>query len=679
MSRFRQVLLCFAIAAVTVVWACGPFFGIEALQDRSETLLAPPTVSFEAELKGLVPVPDDTLPVVEDQNEVTRAAIESKALPAEAQAKIAAMREKESGDAAYEAGDSLAGGVRQYTAGAVAFLHNQTDQAELHWQTVLTLPAPERKNWELWTHFMLGRLAIEKGDLPAAMAHFDVLRHMVRSGAADPLGVAVASFGEEARGTWKQGLVGETVKLYAEQAAYGSRHGMDSLLILAGEILKDNDLLDKAIEDPLARRLLFISLNKNGGQAFFVGPDGSPTLVDALMLAMQKHGIKKAPGAGLLAAAAYNQGAFEDAEILAHWEESPISEWVKAKLALKRGDREAALHSYELALAGYAGKQDVAEKLQAEMGVLRVSRQEYVEALDLFREADGGTAGFSDYWGDVAYLAERVLTTDELQNYVDKHAIKGTATDGRPDADMELRSVLARRLMREGRRGQALRYFDDPKIRAAAKAYDAALDRAASWWRLPNARARAWFDAATLARKEGLEILGYEREPDWAMWDGNFTPYPGSKPKEVYESQDERKRVLASRPQPNVRFQYRLTAVDESMKAADALPRTSQAFAAVLCQGTSWVIDGEPARAQEVYSRYVHQGPHVPWGKKFGESCPQPDFHFSAVWSVPKRERKLEEHLRAHRALTSAGGGAAVALATAFGYLMVRRRQSMRY
>jgi hypothetical protein len=77
-----------------------------------------------------------------------------------------------------------------------------------------------------------------------------------------------------------------------------------------------------------------------------------------------------------------------------------------------------------------------------------------------------------------------------------------------------------------------------------------------------------------------------------------------------------------------LRFHYRYIAVDEASAAADLLPPRSQAFAAVLCRATGWMLQtpGENARALSLYHRYLKQGPHVPWATHFGRNCPEPDF-----------------------------------------------------
>ena len=49
----------------------------------------------------------------------------------------------------------------------------------------------------------------------------------------------------------------------------------------------------------------------------------------------------------------------------------------------------------------------------AELGVLKLSRGEFAQALDALLR--------SGFWQDAAYVAERVLTTDELKTYVDQN------------------------------------------------------------------------------------------------------------------------------------------------------------------------------------------------------------------------------------------------------------------
>jgi tetratricopeptide (TPR) repeat protein len=680
MSLFSLLFLRMAAVAAlgaTLALACGPFFGIEALQNRKQTLLAPPTVSFENELKALIPPPKDKLPVVEPgnfgQDDVNRATVEARELTPTVLAGVTAMWQQSRGEAARALGEGLPPAIQLYTAGAVSFLHGQTETARAYFQDVLSLPAEERKSRELWAHFMLGRMAVQGGDQVEAAAQFEAVRALVRQGSPDPLGLAVASLGEQARGDWKHGAIAKAVDLYAQQASYGSQSGANSLVMIAGLILKDSKLLDEGIQDFTTRRLLFICLNGNSGRPFFIGPeaDGSAdSSVNRIVAALERHHLTAVAGAGLLASGAYSEGRFDLAEKLSALEDTPMSAWVTAKLALRRGDRETALKAYERALKIFPAADST--NVTVETAVLRVSRGDYAQALDLFYRAaaNGGNPegepasnwnGFTNHWGDAAYLAERVLTIEELRDYIDHNLSQTSASTSYERSERsQIRSVLARRLMRAGKYREAGRYFDDQKTRSAAEQYGHAIDRATSWWRLKLTKAEAWFTAATLARSHGMELLGFEREPDYAIWNGDYAPFDFSgdaqaiaekqgKPADPYQLEDERRRVAASRPERNVRFQYQLMAVDHAIKAADLLPPSSQAFAAVLCEATHWVIDRQPERATQIYGRYLHQGAYVPWGRRFGRQCPLPNFATASGWSAASRQAKLlARHAGAH-------------------------------
>jgi len=613
-----------AALGVAVVLACGPFFGIEVLSNRKQTLLSAPSISFEQELAQLVPAPKDKLPVVED-DEITRLSVE----------------EKESDD------QRTSPAARQYVAAADSFHKGQLADAKAQFQSVLDLPPDARKTRELWARFMLGRIAADQGDESAAEEQFETTRALVRQGTQDPLGLAVASFGEQARLAWKSGAIAEAANLYAQQAAYGSKTAQNSLVTIAGLILKDDALLDKAIDDPLTRRLLFICINQNNGSPFFVGIEAeefSPygTYADRIASAIDRHHLTNVAGAGLLSSAAYHAGRFELAEKFSASEDVPISNWVKAKLALRRGDTQSALASYEKALK----QNHTASALDAEAGIVRISRGDYTQALDLFRAAVAdASGGFGDYWGDTAYIAERVLTISELQSYIDARVPQ----DVKKPVTTQLRAILARRLMRDGRRKEAIRYFDDPAIYTAARQYTDALDKAQSFWRWPGTRAEAWFTGALLARADGLELLGFEREPDFKMWDGEYDyDQTAGKPDTSYQTEDERKRAAASRAVHDVRFQYRLTAVDHASASADLLPHSSQAFAAVLCEASTWVIDRQPKQAAQLYKRYIHQGAHMSWATSFGRACPVPDFDAASAWRLNRRAIRIRKHAKAH-------------------------------
>ena len=132
--------------------------------------------------------------------------------------------------------------------------------------------------------------------------------------------------------------------------------------------------------------------------------------------------------------------------------------------------------------------------------------------------------------------------------------------------------------------------------------------------KLPKARrARAWFDAATIARVSGMELMGYEGAPDGFVSGGDFestdiagqrdtgtvmeTKFEGDKevtvPKPIKlvvpVSTAEKKRLADSKPAPNKRFHYRYVAAALGWKAALLLPDQSDELADVLNTAGGWI------------------------------------------------------------------------------------------
>jgi len=191
-----------------------------------------------------------------------------------------------------------------------------------------------------------------------------------------------------------------------------------------------------------------------------------------------------------------------------------------------------------------------------------------------------------------------------------------------------LRDLLARRLMREGRFGEAGSYFCSDAARTKAADYAAALRRY-EWAWTKQGRAEALFQAATIARNSGMEFMGTEEFPDQAATGGEFEAGFGQDRMEgAFISEGEKHRFAASAVQPYLRFHYRYIAAQEAERAASLLPPRSQAFAAVLCAASNWMLDAPDGgkRGWEIYQRYVKAGAHMPWADHFGRSCPKPDF-----------------------------------------------------
>lgn len=792
-SIIRLTLLACAVGAGIAV-ACGPDFPAQLLDDRAGTLKSTPANSFSFEVARLV-TPADALRAQESAA-LPDGSYRQDAIPEDfdpalnptQRATLRAMRAKPDGDQAYAAGDGLPEAVRLYAAAAVdirsaalADADSALARARARLLDILALPELQGAARSVWAAYMLAEIGVgETGDAAVAApngtsAAYARVRQLAQKGAPDPLGLAVASYGQEARLllNGSQGTctaedflaatacpdaiaapaLKQAIRLYAEQSARGSGSGMASLRLLASWALATPLRASRLIDDPVAQRLLvayalarvgdivdgnpdsafdmFATFDLNGQRGYADAGAGARNVtpnpaLQALTTALAKQDVSHIQDADRVAALAYRVGRYDLAQGLASRLDTPLGWWVRAKLAIRQGDMAAAAQAYARAASAFPTATDTGleasgrARLKAEQGVLALSRGQYVEALDMLLHASlpAAAAGaqeegwpMSPYWNDAAYVAERVLTADELKAYVDQQVpasavppapagfaqfdyqrfyewmVKHPITDGD-----RLRVLLARRLMREGRMDQALAYFpQDTDARFATLAYDAAgswriapssshrhavqytaaLQQAGSAWGR-TARAQAWFKAAQLARRHGLEIMGYEQDPDFAVYDGNYTYGAGRSPEPWRQNADgdnqppqatpaqraeaalpgplvtpeERVRFAASEAKPYARFHYRQVATEHALESAALLPNRSQAFAAVLCQGTRYIIDDSPERAQAMYQRYVEQGAQVPFSATFGRECPAPDFqaaawfHYTQAWKAWERLRR---------------------------------------
>jgi hypothetical protein len=807
--------------SAAVVIACGPDFPLQVLDDRAGTLKATPANSFAYEAAHLVK-PDDALLANEsdsapDPSGKPDAADAAIMTPAQL-AQLKAVRALKDGDAAYAQGTDLPPAVRLYAAGAVDYLAggDSATRALKRFQAVLDLPKADGDKRAVSAAYMLGqshagamtaagnKTAAERAD---AIRSYALARTRAAAGAADPHGLAVASYGEQARLFLVSGAINGTtmcgyldfvnampcadevsaadlkqaVRLYAEQAARNSNSGVQSLRIIAGWALSDAERAQKLIDDPVAQRLLVsYALARvgdmsgadasqpaeydtwGGGYGYAdAGRGGKDVKVNpvlpSLVAALQKRGITNIADADRVAALAYRSGLYDLAQTLADKQRSALSSWVRAKLALRKGDVAGAAQAYAEASKAFPQIDASVEPaslglIKAEQSVLSLSRGQYVEAFDqLYNVTKASqTRGkgdslshplYSDYSGDTWYLAERVLTVDELKTYVDAHA-PATPVPAPPQvlpttpdqpyyewlsahpAQLSdyLRRLLARRLVREGRVSDALPYFPDDqdlryvdidenyytdnkrtlatwRYRATAKEYGDALNDAKHAWRAVT-RAEAWYKAATLARRRGMEIMGYEEAPDYAGLGGMLafgigrmevqdTPRgdngkaPLAKTPEQraaadlpgpFVTEDERKRYAASESKPNQRYHYRNIAVDYIMKSADELPARSQAFAAVLCKGTGFVYyDAELAPVP--YRRYVKDGAAVPFSADFGQNCAEPDFKAAGRFPYIQAWKKTRHWVATYRsAAVIAAALLLIAVAAVIAGLARRRR-----
>lgn len=497
----------------------------------------------------------------------------------------------------------------------------------------------------------------------------------------------------------------QALELYAEQAAQeqswnersrqqalsenefgyraSSSSGQSSLLMLTRQLIQHPEQRALVIDQPMVQHLLMSyffartpeadelwrkvaesdagtqpdweAYSRSRDSAGIAAPFTKALLLDELMVAMER--FEAAPKfADRAAAVLYRAGDFERAARLAELSESGLAYWVRAKLALRAGDYAAATSAYAIAARnfpeneqwveyGFGQSATVSCRVRAEAATLALSRGDYLQALDLFFQA--GAA----FYNDLAYVAERVLTIDELRQFVDSRMqAQPDASQSRAlrsyyaelDIGSALRAILARRLMRDGQHRDALQYFDDFGERELAKAYGNALENAG---RLEGIdRAKALYTAAVIARRHGMEILAAELEPDFKVYEGDFADRTRPTDPAGLLGKDESERVREHTILPDIRFSYRYIATDLVEQATALLPPRSQAYAAALCHATNWMINRAPDRAWQLYQTYIKHGAYVSFGRAFGtgRGCEDPDFpRAQALQDKQETERRI--------------------------------------
>ena len=541
--------------------------------------------------------------------------------------------------------DGLPGEFEDYFRGEMAWRTGRTNEARADWEKVLERPAAERHYRSAWAAFMLGK-SWEDEDPGKAIAYFQKTRSLVLSGFSDRTGLALASVGWEARLDLRRKQYERAIELYLEQMAGEDPTARSSLSITAGRALDaDADTLASLAANPLTRRVITAQVISRRG---FYGEEAAKSSARRWLDAVESADARDVESAEQLALAAYQAGRWETAQ---RWIDrarpTPATRWLQAKLLLHDGkvDQAATLLAevsrfFPLAKpdTNAAAKPGLADNLSmpgftyldtadvstgrevlGEAGVIHLARREYAEALDALLRAG--------FWMDAAYVAERVLTADELKTCVDRHwpALPPTEqtaarTNDDPEAGpapktdlrKEIRYLLARRLMRSNRGDEAREYFPAEMLAA----HDAFLSNLRLGWdesQEKEARARALFAAAKLARTNGMELLGTELGPDWSIHGGDFEEgvtvelRATSQTAPLAASEDELARAQGQIPHPDKRFHYRYQAASLAWEAAKLMPDNSGETACVLCTAGSWLKDRDPGTADLFYKSLVRR------------------------------------------------------------------------
>lgn len=659
----RPLLIALALlAAVPVLRACGPFLP-NWLLGSDEELFRGPTGMFDDELKRLQPeaparwkaAPDADL--LDAERADLERALEAHGTMLMLRGKVVEnvvrlrqeMAPRRAGlDQMLSFGLTKPGPApsgltvpkpllpefADYLEGAIAFHDGRPNAAAQAWERLLRRPAAERRFRSTWAAFMLGKLRL-RSHPDQAVQSFQLTRELAAQGFADSLGLAASSLGWEAWAERARGRYDRALVLYAQQMRTGDETAFTSLKLTSAAALRAGPEALKAVaRDPEARAIV---------TAWLVSHEDEPGR--EWQEALRAAEVRDAAGADRLAWAAYLAGDFAAAaswlDLAQEESPSPISKWVRARLLLRDGKLDEA-RELLAAVSGDLGSLGIdleeamtivaesgevrtaPERAAGEEAAVRVVQRDWTGALDRFLRAG--------WWMDAAYLAEQVLTLDELKAYVDANWPADLAAKYEPPAGedawepllvggyttppperlaRELRYLLGRRLAREGRLRDAEGYLP-PEHRPAFERLAAHLAAGRDRRRPAAERSRELFHAACLTRRQGMALTGTEVEPDWTLVEGEYDVAQwtsGSrdarrKNRVLKETPDEAARVKRNRVRPWKRFHYRYRAADLAWEAAGLLPPGDEK-AGMLATAGSWLGARDPEAADRFYKQLV--------------------------------------------------------------------------
>jgi len=701
-SRQRFVLAAAMILGTGALHACGPFFP-ETILDQDRATLRPPITNFENEVRQLLPPsspPAVALPLApisasnqgmyrEVQEEILNP--EEKeladilaALPSDQRQKIvenysamrAAMLNKYQPFDDYDTHvpaegynlfaqaqlghwpDGLPADIVLYLEGALRYDYGDKPGAIALWQKLLALPHDERLNRSVAAAWMIAKATRETDGLAAAQPWYLLCEKLSTEGFRDCLRLGLASLGWQARYALDQGDRRKALELYYHQAMAGDPFGWSSLRRSLPDIDKLSDeQLAAVAKDPFQRGLFTAEFLAD---AFSWGSDFTTsaainTPINRWLGAIERANVFELNEAAQFAELAYSAGGFDLAK---RWLQrapaaNPQALWIKGKLALMEGHVKAAQDYLTQAQAGFpreAGSADCSIRFDGRASLTALEAKDY-RTSQFYGDLGATNLGCNNYFpaltalykgsffDDAAYVAERVLSAEELLDYTRKHfptptgPLKEIYYHVAGSANYQNRYLLARRLAREHYFKDARAFYPD-ELRPVFDRYVSLLAQSRKAATKAE-RAQALWEAAQIHRSLGMPLFGTEGEPDSFADGGSFPGYPmaenrlgitlgkfpyAERPGTVEAlpraTADERARVQKNKLPCEERYQYRYLAADMAWKAARLMPNNSEDTARVLGIAGSWLKAEDPKAADRFYKAMIWRNWSTPLARE---------------------------------------------------------------
>ena len=447
-----------------------------------------------------------------------------------------------------------------YIKGAAAYHSYNFKAAIKEWKKLIRLPKEKRQYKTVWAYFMIGKAYLSMREAEKSIGYFEKARLCASKGFKDSLNLAFDSYGWQALAEYESKKYTESINHYLKQL------DLESLSWVCLKIFAlDEREFQKIVKDDVSRKVLIAwAISRSPWTYWYRTKNNDPNqnIYFKLFKAIEKLDIKQnIENADRIAWICYNFGDFESSKKWLSFASggSPLAQWIKSKLLLRQGKIDESIKilkgliplfekNEEWNMFYKISKPDVIRSISTEIGLLQLRRQDYLSALDTLVKGKA-------YWEDIAYIAEKVLTTEELEEYL-KQPPPGSEVNiewlypsnlDKPTVYNALRYLLARRFARLGNWEKALEYMPTSFMREwteralseegytvveqkqeifsprkklmilyknLKKGQDVKLSK--------EERAQSYYQAGLIMRKYGMELMGTELDPDWFVFNGQY-------------------------------------------------------------------------------------------------------------------------------------------------------------
>ncbi|MEC7985919.1 MAG: hypothetical protein VX278_12205 [Myxococcota bacterium] len=628
------------------VWACGANLKLPFLSQSDRLMLRPPAPSnFNVELnRVLVQMPKPVFRarrihtkdgIIQDMSQALSDSSDADALVERW------LRERDTlGD-----DERYPLEFRLYIKGLrELYPHGGEKKTSQAWSRLWRLPKEQRKYRSVWASYMMGNIL--RGE--ESLAHYQDVRKWVRAGAQDTLGLAAASYRQEAYRYLELKRYGDAIAsclLYRRAGGRVHCRHIDDWVVLL--MKSDEKTMMKAAQKPIVVALIsaFLISRNHDSYHFDLVKDEQ---INLWLTVLSKARIRPI-GADRLAWFAYQRGRYALAKKWSNIaQKTPLGRRITSKIALREGDLERATRELEIGLAlapaigslasrttlpmGYNiyTSHNELERSWEELGALYVAQNRFVDGIRAFMEARS--------WADVAWLAERVLTVEELSDIMQEDQLrpefyreygrcqlwerKSYWANTPDDMPSYLRRIFVRRLVREKNYRQArlfLRHNRDWRYCSTIEEAISAVEAAEK----SEASGTDFWQAAQLTRTKGWMFQATEMEPDYGVFAGNFQLKSTSLLRQEPEFSEENAvpptpeeiARLRGNPAPQKRYHFVWTAADYGWEAAQKMDASDPQFAQAACMSGNWLKVKDPSASDKFWKLLGQKGRGTALGK----------------------------------------------------------------